>query len=70
MELAQVLIDAIKQSATLINATAKRWPDRPIQLELSWMPQMGKLDLMIRTLDHLPSYRPKLPHPGSPPPAA
>ena len=58
MELADILTQAIASNSTLINQTAERWPDRPIQLELSWMPQMGKLDLVIKTVDHLPPWRP------------
>ena len=61
MELADILTKAIASSSMLINQTAERWPDRPIQLELSWMPQMGKLDLVIKTVDHLPPWR----HPKS-----
>lgn len=56
MELAEILRAAIADSAPLINATSQRWPDRPIQIELSWMPQMGKLDLVIKPVDHLPSW--------------
>ena len=57
MELAEILTQAIASSSTLINQTAERWPDRPIQIELSWMPQMGKLDLVIKTVNHLPPWR-------------
>jgi hypothetical protein len=58
VELAEILRSAIADSSVLINATSERWPDRPIVLEMSWMPQMGKLDLVIRTIDHLPSWHP------------
>jgi hypothetical protein len=64
MELAEILTQAIADSSALINRTAERWPDRPIQLELHWMPQMGKLDLVIKTVDHLPTFRPKRPIAG------
>jgi hypothetical protein len=59
VELADVLAQAIADSAPLINQTAERWPDRPIQVEMSWHPVMGKLDLVVRTIDHLPTWRPR-----------
>ncbi len=57
MDLAEILAQAIANSSTLINQTAQRWPDRPIQVEFSWHPHMSKLDIVLRTVDHLPSWR-------------
>jgi hypothetical protein len=57
VDLADILGRAIEDRRALINQTAQRWPDRPIQIELSWMPQMGKLDLVVRAVDHLPPFR-------------
>jgi hypothetical protein len=59
VDLAEIIRAAIADSAPLINSAAAKWPDRPIQIELSWMPGMQKLDLVLKTVDHMPSWHPK-----------
>lgn len=60
MDLADIVRNAIAEHAEQINHTALRWPNRPIQIELSWHPAMGKLEMVIKTVDHLPPYRLKV----------
>lgn len=68
MDLTNILIDALEARRDLINQTAKRWPDRPIQIEMSWHPKMGKLDIVVKAVDHLPHYKPVFdPLPDEPP---
>ena len=60
VDLADYIEQAVSSHRTLINATGRRWPDRPIQVEFNWHPKMGKVDVVVRSIDHLPSFRPNI----------
>lgn len=57
MDLTDIVIAALTKHKTQIDQTGRKWPDRPVELKLSFHPAMGKLDVMILTIDHLPPYR-------------
>lgn len=60
MELAEIITQAVANSSARLNLIARRWPDRPIQIELSWAPQMVKCDMVVRIIDRMPPFRPEL----------
>ncbi len=64
MDLAAILVAAVEARSTLIDQTARRWPDRPIVVEMNWRPKLGTVDLVLRTIDHLPVFRPTPPLPN------
>ncbi len=68
MGLVQLLLDAIDANALVIDLTARRWPDRPIQIDMNYHPRMDKVDIVLRSVDHVPPWRPRLHKPASTPP--
>lgn len=62
--LSGILSDVIREHEQRINDLAERYPDQPLEIVLNWHPQMAKVDVVVRVVDHLPPYRVERQRPG------